>query len=105
MSVPTRDMLREWLSRIQGPAGSSFGFDNVSPRVRDELGSDLAELIEEMSRLVEAFGETVVQPPSAEALETTLIDMEVGLHHAMSHWKSAIALLRSIGCWQMEDLI
>jgi len=92
-------------TRSTSGSDTDWDLSGLSTQDVESFANDLDDIYSEVSTIAGLFGELRSNPPSTEALEDVLIELEVKLAHAAHHWRRSRLMLRSYGLWIDEDIM
>lgn len=100
-----RELLLGWLEQAASTAKASdedMSLALVSGAQLRVLALDLEGMVEGADRVKAGITALLLDPPSADAFETRLVDVEIDLRHALWHWKSIEEVLAGLGLWTRD---
>lgn len=101
-----REVLDTWLraaGEIQDPIPGAFDLTLLTPNQLTTLAVDLEGIADASAELSLVLRRLVDNEPSADHLETELVEVETNLNHAQWHWASLTQVLRDHGLWSNEE--
>jgi hypothetical protein len=107
MPEPLIEVLRRWLDRAVRSSASSdseFSVAAFDKELLSVIRVDLDGVHESATGIEQAIAELLASPPSSNALEDCLFELESQVAHAVYHWKSVTRALRAKQLWLPDDI-
>ncbi len=100
------DDLDAWLratAQASQESGEGFDLTRLESNEISELATDLEGIADSANQLRLTIHGLVEGEPSADDLETHLVEIETDLKHALWHWRSLRQVLHGKQLWSDDD--
>jgi hypothetical protein len=99
-----KDWVAQAISNESSPATRpQWGLCRLTDEKKESLINDISDVYEDLGNSFGLFEELRLEEPDTDKLEKVLVDVEIGLAHAVHHWRRALGSLQADSLWMEDD--